>query len=143
MGGYNVEDLACGQSASLSKTVTEADIVLFSGISTDTNPVHVDESYAATTPFKGRIAHGMLCASFISAVLANKLPGPGTIYMGQTLRFRAPVRPGDTVKAVVTVKEIVREKGRVILETTCSVGDKVVIEGEATVKVTSAAGQGS
>ena len=140
MGGHDVEDLAPGQSASIAKTVTEADIILFCGVSTDTNPLHIDETYAATTPFKGRIAHGMLCASFLSAVLANKLPGPGTIYMGQTLKFRAPVRPGDTVRATVTVKEVVVEKRRVVLETTCSVGGKNVIEGEATVMVTSRSG---
>lgn len=129
---YTVQDLTIGMSASTSKTITDADIVMFSGISTDTNPAHLDEEYAKGTQFGGRIAHGMLSAGLISAVLGNKLPGPGTIYLGQTLKFRAPVRPGDTVTATVTVKELNLEKNRAVLETVCMVGDKVVIEGEAT-----------
>lgn len=129
---YTIETLQPGMSASTAKTVTEADIILFSGVSTDVNPVHIDEAFAATTPFGGRIAHGMLSASFISAVLANKLPGPGTIYLGQTLRFKAPVKPGDTVTATVTVKEVIAAKKRIILDTVCTVNGKVVIEGEAT-----------
>ncbi|MBK1681835.1 MaoC family dehydratase [Rhodocyclus tenuis] len=137
--GYDIEDLQPGMSGSVSKTVTEADIVLFAGISTDVNPVHIDESYAVTTPFGGRIAHGILSAGFISAVLANKLPGPGTIYLGQTLRFKAPVRPGDTVTATVTVKEVIVGKRRCILDTVCTVDGKVVIEGEATMLCTSSA----
>jgi len=137
--GYDIEDLQPGMSGSVSKTVTEADIVLFAGVSTDVNPVHLDESYAKTTPFGGRIAHGMLSAGFISAVLANKLPGPGTIYLGQTLRFKAPVRPGDTVTATVTVKEVLVGKRRCILDTVCTVDGKVVIEGEATMLCTSSA----
>lgn len=138
--GYDIEDLTPGLSASMAKTVTEADIILFSGVSTDVNPVHLDEEWASTTLFKGRIAHGMLSAGFISAVLANRLPGPGTIYLGQTLKFKAPVRPGDTVRTVCTVREIVVEKKRVVLETNCYVGDKLVIEGEATVMCTSRQG---
>lgn len=135
-----IEDLSVGQSGSVSKTITEADIILFSGVSTDTNPVHLDEQFAATTPFKGRIAHGMLSASLISAVLANRLPGPGTIYLGQTLKFKAPVRAGDTVTATATIKEILVEKKRLVLETVCTVDGKVVIEGEATVMFPSRAG---
>lgn len=131
--GYYAEDLSPGMSASFSKTITEADIILYSGVSGDINAVHLDEVYAATTPFGGRIAHGMLSAGLISATLANRLPGPGTIYLGQTLAFRAPVRPGDTVTATVTVKSVVPEKRRVVLETVCRVGDTKVIEGEATV----------
>jgi len=127
---YHVQDLQPGMSASTAKTVTEADIILFAGISTDVNPAHLDEEYAKGTMFGGRIAHGMLSAGFISAVLANKLPGPGTIYLSQTLKFKAPVRPGDTVKATVTVKEVNVAKNRVVLDTVCTVGDKVVIEGE-------------
>jgi 3-hydroxybutyryl-CoA dehydratase len=138
LNGYNIEDLFVGQSASMAKTVTETDIILFSGVSTDVNPVHLNEEWAATTMFKGRIAHGMLSAGFISAVLANKLPGPGTIYLGQNLKFKAPVRPGDTVKTVCTVKEIVAEKKRVVLTTNCYVGNVLVIEGEATVTCTTA-----
>lgn len=138
--GYDIEDLKPGLSASMAKTVTEADIILFSGVSTDVNPVHLDEEWASTTMFKGRIAHGMLSAGFISAVLANRLPGPGTIYLGQTLKFKGPVRPGDTVRTVCTVKEVVVEKKRALIETNCYVGDKLVIEGEATVMCTSRQG---
>ena len=138
--GYDIEDLKPGISASMAKTVTEADIILFSGVSTDVNPVHLDEEWASTTMFKGRIAHGMLSAGFISAVLANRLPGPGTIYLGQTLKFKGPVRPGDTLRTVCTVKEVIVEKKRAVIETNCYVGDKLVIEGEATVMCSSRAG---
>ena len=119
-------------SASFTKTVTDDDIAMFASVSGDNNAIHLDEAYAATTAFGGRIAHGMLSAGFISAALANSLPGPGTIYLGQTLSFRAPVRPGDTVTATVTVKSVVPEKRRVVLDTVCRVGNTVVIEGEAT-----------
>lgn len=135
--GYDIEDLSVGMSAEIAKTITDADIVLFAGVSTDVNAVHMDEDFAKTTMFGGRIAHGMLSASLISAVLGNRLPGPGTIYMSQSLRFRAPVRPGDTVHAKVTVKEVVAEKCRVVVDTVCTVGDKVVIDGEATLMATS------
>jgi 3-hydroxybutyryl-CoA dehydratase len=128
---HHIDQLHPGMSASIAKTVTEADIVLFAGISTDVNPAHLDEEYSKTTMFGGRIAHGMLSAGFISAVLANKLPGPGTIYLSQTLKFKAPVRPGDTVTATVTVREVNVAKNRVTLDTVCTVGGKVVIEGEA------------
>lgn len=128
-----IEDLSVGMSASIAKTVTEADIVLFAGISTDINSVHLDEEFAKTTPFGGRIAHGMLSASFISAALGAKLPGPGTIYLAQNLKFKAPVKAGDTVTATVTITEIVPEKKRVKLDTVCTVAGKTVIEGDATV----------
>jgi len=137
IGGYNIEDLHPGMTASVAKTVTEADIILFAGVSTDINPAHLNEEYAKDTQFGGRIAHGMLSASFISAVLANKLPGPGTIYMGQTLKFRAPVRIGDTVTATVTVKEVVAAKRRCVLDAVCTVNGKTVIEGESTMYCTS------
>ena len=127
---YHIDQLQPGMSACTSKTVTEADIILFAGISTDVNPAHLDEEYAKGTQFGGRIAHGMLSAGFISAVLANKLPGPGTIYLSQTLKFKAPVRPGDTVTATVTVREVNVAKNRVVLDTVCTVAGKVVIEGE-------------
>ena len=130
---YSIDDLKVGQSYTMGKTVTDADIVMFAGVSTDTNAVHLNEEFAKTLPFGGRIAHGMLSASFISAVLGAHLPGPGTIYLGQTLKFTAPVRINDTVNTTVTVKEIIKEKKRVILETVCKVGDTVVITGEATV----------
>ncbi len=140
VGGYNIEDLQPGMSASVAKTVTEADIVLFAGVSTDVNPAHLNEEYAKETQFGGRIAHGMLSASFISAVLANKLPGPGTIYMAQTLKFKAPVRIGDTVTATVTVREVVTEKRRCVLDAVCTVNGKAVIEGESTMYCTTEKG---
>lgn len=135
--GYDIEDITVGMSAETGKTITDADIVMFAGVSTDVNAVHMDEEFGKSTMFGGRIAHGMLSASLISAVLGNRLPGPGVIYMSQSLRFRAPVRPGDTVRAKVTVKEVVAEKCRVVLDTVCTVGDKVVIDGEAMVMATS------
>ncbi len=137
LNGYDIEDLHVGMSATFSKTITEADIVLFAGVSGDTNAIHINEEYAATTAFKGRIAHGMLSASVISAAVANRLPGPGAIYLNQQLNFLAPVRPGDTVHATVEVREVVAERGRVVLETTCSVKGVMVIDGEALVKVDS------
>jgi 3-hydroxybutyryl-CoA dehydratase len=137
--GYDIEDLEPGMTASFAKTVTEADVLMFAAVSCDINALHVSEEYAKTTIFGGRIAHGMLSVGFISAVLANKLPGPGTVYLGQTLRFRAPVRPGDTVTATVTVREVNVEKKRAILDSICTVDGKVVIEGESTMLCTSAA----
>jgi 3-hydroxybutyryl-CoA dehydratase len=128
---YYIDELQAGMSASTSKTVTEADIILFAGVSTDVNPAHLDEEYCKGTMFGTRIAHGMLSAGFISATLANKLPGAGTIYLSQSLKFKAPVKPGDTVTATVTVREVNAAKNRVILDTVCTVAGKVVIEGEA------------
>src|SRR5574343_661566 len=121
MNGHDIEDLRPGLSATFSKTITEADIVLFAGVSGDNNAVHVNEEFAATTPFGGRIAHGFLTASVISAAVANRLPGPGTVYLGQQMRFLAPVRPGDTVQATVTVKSLNADKARAVLETVCRV----------------------
>lgn len=140
LNGYDIEDLSLGMSATFSKTITEADIVLFAGVSGDNNAMHVNEEFAAKTPFGGRIAHGFLTASVISAAIANRLPGPGTIYLGQQMRFKAPVRPGDTVHACVTVVSVDPAKARAVLSTVCRVRDTVVIEGEATVKTTSRAG---
>lgn len=139
LNGYDFEDLEVGMSATFSKTITEADIVLFAGASGDNNAIHINEEFAQTTPFKGRIAHGFLTASTISAAIANKLPGPGTIYISQSMRFVGPVRPGDTVHAEVKVKELIAGRNRAVLTTTCRVKDAVVVEGEATVKTTSAA----
>ena len=135
--GYCIEDLNIGMSGVYARTITEADVVMFAATSGDSNPVHLNQEYAQTTFFKGRIAHGMLSAGFISTVLGTRLPGPGTIYLGQNLQFRAPVRIGDTVSAKVDVKEIIPEKRRVILTTNCFVKDTLVIEGEATVMVPS------
>lgn len=135
--GYFLEDLTVGMSDVFAKTVTDADIVAFAGVSGDTNPVHLNDEFAATTQFETRIAHGMLSASFISAVLGTKMPGPGCIYMSQTLKFLAPVRVGDTVSARATVTDIVPGKRRVKLKTECTVGDKVVATGEALLMVPS------
>ena len=135
LNGYYLEDLTVGMSGIYAKTITDTDIVMFAGISGDTNPVHLNQEYAAATMFKGRIAHGMLSAGFISTVLGTKLPGPGCIYISQNLKFKAPVRVGDTVVARATITEIVPEKKRVTLKTVCSVGETVVIDGEATVMV--------
>jgi len=133
--GLHLEDIDVGMSATYAKTITDADIVLFAGVSGDSNPVHVDDDYARETMFKGRIAHGMLTASFISAVLGTRLPGPGCIYLSQNLRFKAPVRIGDTVRAVVEVTEVDRDRARVTVATRCMVGDKTVIDGEAVLMV--------
>jgi 3-hydroxybutyryl-CoA dehydratase len=138
MNGY-IEDIKVGMAASFAKTITEADIILFAGASGDNNAIHINEEFARGTPFGGRIAHGFLTASVISAAIANRLPGPGTVYISQQLNFRAPVRPGDTVRADVVVKEMIQDRSRVVLETVCRVGGTIVIEGEAVVKVTSAA----
>ncbi|MCB1757405.1 MAG: MaoC family dehydratase [Gammaproteobacteria bacterium] len=137
LNGYDLEDLEIGMSASFAKTITEADIVLFAAVSGDNNAVHINEEFARQTLFKGRIAHGMLSASVISAAIAGHLPGPGTIYLEQNLRFKAPVRPGNTVHATVTVTELFPEKKRVSLTTVCTVDGKVVIEGSALVMPTS------
>ena len=133
--GKYVDELSEGMSAVFTKTVTEADIVLFAGVSGDTNPVHLDEEFAKGTMFKGRIAHGMLTAAFISAVLGAKLPGPGAIYLSQSLKFKAPVRIGDTVRARVVATTVDKEKGRCTFATTAHVGDTLVLEGEAQILV--------
>ena len=127
-------EMKVGDTASVSKTISESDVYLFAGITGDHNPAHVNEESASRTMFGKRIAHGILSAGFISAVLAMKLPGPGTIYLGQELKFTKPVRFGDTVTATATVSEIIAEKNIVKLETICTNqnGD-VVIKGMATV----------
>lgn len=134
---YFIEDLKPGMSESYRRNVTEHDIALFGEASGDMNPVHFDEAYAKTTPFKSRVAHGMLTASYISAVLGNEMPGPGTIFLSLTTRFKAPVHIGDTVTAVCTVRETIPEKRRAVFDCACRVDDKVVIEGEAVVMVPS------
>jgi 3-hydroxybutyryl-CoA dehydratase len=135
VAGLCLEDLSVGRSAARTRTVSEADIVAFAEVTGDTNPVHLDEAYAAATRFGGRIAHGMLAAGFISAVLGVDLPGPGAIYLSQSLRFRRPVRIGDTVEAKATVSAIDGAKAQVTLETVCTVAGKVVVDGEAVVMV--------
>jgi 3-hydroxybutyryl-CoA dehydratase len=133
--GLYLEDLSVGQSASRTHKVTEADIAAFAQVSGDHNPLHMDEAYARTTLFGGRIAHGMLAASYISATLGCDLPGPGAVYVSQGLRFRRPVRIGDEVVTRVAVAAIDADKARVTLETTCQVDGKAVVEGEAVVMV--------
>lgn len=133
--GKYVDEITEGMTAIFTRTVTEADILLFAGVSGDTNPVHLDEEYAKTTMFKGRIAHGMLTAGFISTVFGTKLPGPGCIYLSQSLKFKAPVRIGDTVKARVTATAVDQAKGRCSFATTAHVGDTLVVEGEAQILV--------
>ena len=133
MTGLYLEDLSLGQSAELSRVVTDGDLVAFAAVTGDDNPVHLDEAYAATTPFKGRIAHGMLSAGYISAVIGTRLPGPGAIYVSQSLSFRRPVRIGDEVVTRVEITAIDAEKARVTLSTTCTVAGKAVVTGEATI----------
>ena len=132
-GTICIEDLEVGMVRSLRKTITDRDIALFAEVSTDHNPVHLDEEYAQQTIFAGRIAHGMLTAGLISAVIGEQLPGHGTIYMGQNLKFLAPVRPGDTVVAEVSVREIDYAKRRVGLDCRCLVGNTTVLKGDALV----------
>ncbi len=133
------EELQVGQTAEFSKTVTEADVVLFAGITGDLNPAHIDQVAAERSRFGGRIAHGMLSAGLISAVLGTRLPGPGTIYLEQTLRFTRPVRIGDTVTARVEIVELIEKRRRVRLTTACTNQDgEVVLEGEALVMVPAA-----
>ena len=132
-GTICIEDIEIGMSRHLLKQVTDRDIALFAEVSTDRNPVHLDDAYARDSIFEGRIAHGMLTAGLISAVIGEQLPGHGTVYLGQSLKFMAPVRPGDTVRAVVTVTAIDHARRRVTLETRCGVGDTVVLKGEALV----------
>ena len=132
-GTICIEDIEIGMTRYLTKTVTTRDIELFAEVSTDHNPVHLDDAYARDTIFEGRIAHGMLTAGLISAVIGEQLPGHGTVYLGQSLRFMAPVRPGDTVRAEVTVTAIDHGKRRVTLETHCTVGKTMVLKGEALV----------
>jgi 3-hydroxybutyryl-CoA dehydratase len=133
--GYYLEDLKVGMSDSFAKTISEADVYGFAGISGDTNPVHINEEYAATTPFGQRIAHGMLSAALISTVAGTKLPGPGAIYVDQQIKFKAPLFIGQTARAEITVKEINERRRRVICDTNVYVGDKVIASGEATFMV--------
>jgi 3-hydroxybutyryl-CoA dehydratase len=143
MSGLYLEDLSVGQSAEIARTVTDADIRRFAEVTGDDNPVHLDDAYAAATPFKTRIAHGMLSGGYISAVLGTRLPGPGAIYLSQTLSFKRPVRIGDEVLCRATVTAIDQEKARVTLSTTCEVAGKKVVEGEAVVLAPRRSGAGA
>jgi 3-hydroxybutyryl-CoA dehydratase len=133
--GYYFEDLFPGMSDVFSKTITEADLLMFAGVSGDTNPMHLDEEFASRTRFESRIAHGMLTASLVSTVLGTRLPGPGAVYVSQNLKFLAPVRIGDTVVARASVGDLEAERRRVRMVTTCTVGDTTVLDGEATLMV--------
>lgn len=134
MIGKTIHEIEVGDNAQFSKTVSESDIYLYAGISGDSNPAHINEEYAKKTFFKTRIAHGMLSAGFISTILGNRLPGPGTIYISQMLQFLAPVRIGDTITANVEVVDILSEKNRVTLKTVCINQDgTTVLAGEAVV----------
>ena len=134
MRGKTFAELQVGEAAEFSKTVAESDVYLFAGISGDFNPAHINEPYAQQTAFKSRIAHGMLAAGFVSAVIGTRLPGPGTIYMKQELTFLAPVHIGDTITARAEVVELIQEKKRVRLKTTCvNQEGKTVLDGEALV----------
>lgn len=133
MQGFFFDELSVGQSAERSRVVDAGDIVAFAEVSGDNNPVHLDEDYARTTTFGGRIAHGMLSAAYLSAVLGTQLPGPGAIYLSQSMRFRRPVKIGDEVTAKVTVTALDERRGHVTLETVCLVNGKAVLDGEAVV----------
>ena len=135
MNGLFLEDLKVGQQAMFGRTVTDADIVAFAGVSGDTNPIHLHDGFARSTRFGQRIAHGMLSGSYISTVIGTKLPGPGAVYISQTMNFMAPVIIGDTITAIATITAIDQQRRRVTLKTQCLNGDKVVIDGEATVLV--------
>jgi 3-hydroxybutyryl-CoA dehydratase len=132
---YYFEDLAIGMEASFAKTVTEADIIGFAEVTGDKNPVHLDEAYAAKSIFKTRIAHGMLTAGYISAVFGMELPGPGAIYVTQTLNFRGPVKIGDKVIAKVSLVELFPAKRRARFDCVCAVDGKAVLEGEAVLMI--------
>lgn len=133
--GYYIEDLEVGMSDSYAKTITDADVCLFAGISGDNNPVHINDEYAQTTMFGKRIVHGMFSAALISTVAGTRLPGPGAIYVDQSIKFKAPVFIGDTARATVTVTEIDPRRRRVKCKTEVHVGEKLVATGEATFMV--------
>ena len=133
--GYYLEDLSPGMEASVSKTITNEDVSTFAALSGDVNPVHLDDDFAADTIFKKRIAHGFLTGSLFSTVLGTKLPGPGCIYLVQTMKFKAPVYIGDEVVATCKVTNVDAEKGRVSLACDCSIDGKTVLEGEALLMV--------
>jgi len=134
MLGKTIDEIKVGDSAEFAKTISESDIYLFAGVTGDLNPFHVNEEYSKKTFFKGRIAHGMLLAGFISTVVGCKLPGPGAIYVKQELKFMAPARIGDTITAKATVTEVVADKNRVVLQTICTnQNGEVVLDGQAMV----------
>lgn len=132
MIGKTIDELKIGEKEQFAKTISESDVYLYAGVTGDLNPAHINEEYAGKTFFKTRIAHGMLSAGLISAVIATKLPGPGTVYIGQNLNFKAPVRIGDTITATAEVSEIIKDKNRIRIKTTCvNQEGTLVLEGEA------------
>lgn len=131
LGAYSIEQIRAGMSASYSQTITDADVKAFAGISGDNNPVHMSDEYAEKSRFKKRIAHGLMSASFFSALFGTRIPGPGCVYVSQTLNFKRPVYIGDTISAIITVTAIDYEKRRVFFDTICKVKNKVVIDGQA------------
>lgn len=133
--GYYFDELAVGMSASHTKTITDEDIRLFAELTGDDNPVHLDAEFASRTVFKERIAHGILTASLFSTVIGTRLPGPGSIYISQSLNFRAPVKIGDEVVATARVTELIDARDRAILACDCTVNDKTVLDGEAVILV--------
>ena len=133
MQGFYFDELTVGQTAETSRVVGAADIEAFAAVSGDHNPIHLDDAYAKTTTFGERIAHGMLSGAYISAILGTRLPGPGAIYLSQSLRFRRPVKIGDLVVVKVTVKALDEGRGHVTLDTACAVSGKTVVDGEALV----------
>ena len=135
LNGFYFEDLKIGTTDEFSKTISEADIQTFADVSGDKNPVHLNPEYAKSTFFKGCIAHGILTASFVSTVIGTRMPGPGCIYVAQNLKFKAPVRAGDTVKAVCTVTELNEKRKFAEIKTQCFVGDTLVVDGNATIMV--------
>ena len=133
--GYYFEDLSVGMSAVHGKTLTDADVLMFTGVSGDTNPLHLNREFASATPFGEPIVHGMLTASLISTLIGTRLPGPGCIYMDQSLKFKAPVRVGDTVIAKATIEEMDDERPYILMSTICEVDGETVLEGKAKIKV--------
>jgi len=135
MHGYYFEDLALGMTAAYGKTLSDADVLMFTGVSGDTNPLHLNQEFASLTQFGEPIVHGMLTASLISTLIGTRLPGPGCIYMDQSLKFKVPVRVGDTIIAKVVITKLDSKRPYATLRTTCEVAGEVVVEGEARVKV--------
>jgi 3-hydroxybutyryl-CoA dehydratase len=138
--GYYFEDLAIGMSADFRRVIGDEEMRLFADLTGDTNPLHFDDDFAERSRFGGRIVHGMCTAALISTVIGTRLPGPGCIYLSQTLRFTAPVRPGDEIVARAVVDRLIPERRRVEFETTCSVGDQIVLAGRALAQVPSRTG---
>jgi 3-hydroxybutyryl-CoA dehydratase len=139
--GRSIDQLQVGQRATFTKLVTQADIDDFARVTGDDNPIHLDEAWAATSVFKGRISHGLLTAGLISATIGTQLPGPGTLYLSQSLRWTAPARPGDVLTCTVTVKELVPEKNRAVLTTIVTCEGKEILTGEALVMPPKAASE--